>query len=80
MKAIRILAIAVVCMMWVLMAVFTLAGLQKIEWCVDSETEIPGRVWAMLVTAGVWCVLMVNVPLRAQEDFIRFIDWMSDEG
>lgn len=80
MKAIRILAMAVVCMMWVLMAVFTLAGLQTVEWCVESGTEIPGQVWAMLATAAAWCVLIVNIPSRAQRDFIRFVDRMTDEG
>lgn len=80
MKAIRILAMAVVCMMWLLMAVFTLAALQTIEWCVDSGTEIPGQVWAMLATATAWCILMVNIPSRAQRDFIRFTNRMTDEG
>lgn len=80
MKAIRILAFVVVFVMWMLMAFFTLAAYQTIEWCVDNGTEIPGQVWAMLVTVAAWCVLMVNIPSRAQRDFIRFVDWMSDEG
>lgn len=80
MKAVRILAFAMVVAMWVLMAFFALAGLQTIEWCVDEGTEIPVQVWAMLATVAVWCVLMVNIPSQAQRDFIRFMDWMSDEG
>ena len=80
MKTIRILAFAVVCTMWVLMAFFTLAAYQTIEWCVDNGIEIPGQVWAMLATAAAWCVLMLNIPTRAQERFVRFVDWFSDEG
>lgn len=79
MKAIKILAFAVVFVIWLLMAFFTLAAYQTIEWCVDNGTEIPGQVWAMLATAAAWCVLMVNIPSQAQRDFIRFVDWMSDE-
>ncbi|RHO65384.1 hypothetical protein DW083_20975 [Parabacteroides sp. AF48-14] len=66
--------------MWLLMAVFVLAGCQTIEWCMDSGTEIPWQVWAMLVTAATWCILMLNIPSRAQRRFEQFIDWLSDEG
>lgn len=80
MKAVRILAFAVVFSMWLLMAFFTLAAYQTIEWCVDNGTDIPWQAWAMLATSAVWCVLMLNIPSQAQRDFIRFVDWMSDEG
>lgn len=80
MKTIRILAFVVVFVMWMLMAFFTLAAYQTIEWCVDNGTEIPGQVWAMLITVAAWCVLMLNIPARAQERFVRFVDWFSDEG
>lgn len=79
MKVIRILAFVVVFVMWLLMAFFALAGYQTIEWCIDNGTEIPWQVWAMLSTVFTWCVLMLNIPSRAQRDFVRFIDWFSDE-
>lgn len=80
MKAFRILAFIVVFVMWTLMAFFALAGLQTIEWCVNEGMEIPVQAWAMLATVAIWCILMVNIPSQAQRDFIRFMDWMSDEG
>lgn len=80
MKTIRILAFVVVFVMWMLMAFFTLAAYQTIEWCVDNGTEIPWQAWAMLITAATWCILILNIPTRAQKNFNRFIDWLSDEG
>ena len=80
MKAIRILAFVVVFVMWMLMAFFTLAAYQTIEWCVDNGTEIRWQAWAMLITAATWCILILNIPTRAQKNFNRFIDWLSDEG
>ncbi|MFV0584991.1 MAG: hypothetical protein ACK5N4_23495 [Parabacteroides gordonii] len=73
MKALIILLIAPVMMM------FTLGGIQTIEWCLENGIEIPWQVYALLVCVAIWCVAAIGVTKEDWHKVNRLFDRLTGE-
>lgn len=78
-RLIKVLLAIVLFVMGLMMAVFTLAGLQTIAWCRDEGAPIPWQVWPMLGTVTAWCILMANISDKTLKDIDSFFTKLTEE-
>lgn len=66
-------------LMDVMMFIFTMAGIQTIEWCTDKGLPIPWQAFALLVTVGIWCVIAVCLCQKHYNKINRFFTKLTEE-
>lgn len=61
------------------MMIFVLAGIQTIEWCLDSGTKVPWQAYALLACVVVWCVAAIRVTKEDWHKVNRFFTKLTEE-